>query len=104
MPNKCLRQLSVLSMSQGSCVTLILVHACLIYLLKILDVLFRLFPIFNFETSYLISDKFRTEISDKNFEHFAQTFVPTNKKSTETSMKIVVLLHSQGFTDSTTRK
>ena len=96
----------MLLMIQGSCVALILLHVCLTTLpaKNFGRFFFDYFGSLISETFYLISDEFQTDISDKNFEHFAETFVPPNKNSTETSMKIVVLLHRQGFTDSTTRK
>ena len=84
MPSNCLRQLSMLSMSQGSCITLIFVHVCLIYLLKISKVLFRLFRIFNFgDFLYHFG-----QVSNRHFGHFAETFVPTNKISTDSDTNI----------------
>ena len=72
----------MLLMIQGSCVALILLHVCLTTLpaKNFGRFFFDYFGSLISETFYLISDNFRTEISGKNFGHFAEMFVPTKTR------------------------
>ena len=73
--------------------------------LKFRTFYFNYFRSLILETFYLTSDKFRTDISDKNVGHFAETFVPTKQELERNNIyencRALESLHRQGFTDST---